>query len=76
MIAQSEELDGKPIGPKLLREMTSDRMSHDQRLLRERGLSENTISGNLAYLAAGLRWTHRIGLLVEMPEIPNTKRSK
>jgi len=62
--------------PRRLAEVTTERISHFQTVLRERGQAEDTIAGNLAHLKAALRWAESIGLLHTAPKIIMPKRTK
>ncbi|MBM4093961.1 MAG: site-specific integrase [Planctomycetes bacterium] len=62
--------------PERLRDVTTDRLSHYQRVLRDRGASESTIGCHLSHLKAALRWAGRIGLLPKVPVIQKPRRAK
>lgn len=62
--------------PRLLRDVTAERLSTFQAKMRERSLAESTIAGNLAHLRAALRWAVTIGLLPVSPKVERPKRSK
>ncbi len=80
------------VSPRLLRDMTADRLSTLQSKLRDEVLrlekdseghvvkvhkrSENTIDGHLAHLRAALQWAANIGLLEACPKIMRPKRAK
>jgi integrase len=66
----------KVLKPNRLAELTAGRISYLQAQMREAGLAEATIKGNLAHLKAALRWAERIGLLVKAPRIDMPKRAK
>lgn len=62
--------------PRRLADLTTERISHFQTVLRERGQAEDTIAGNLAHLKAALRWAESIGLLHTAPKVLMPKRTK
>ena len=62
--------------PKLVRDLTADRLSHFQAVLRERGLAEVTIDGYLAYVRPALNWAEEIGMIPKAPKIKRPKRAK
>jgi integrase len=64
------------LNPKLLRDLTPDRLSYLQSKLRETGRSESTIAGHLAHLRAALQWAVNMGMLLAVPKISKPKRAK
>lgn len=62
--------------PQRLADVTTERISHFQTVLRERGQAEDTIAGNLAHLKAALRWAEGIGLMHKAPKVIMPKRVK
>ena len=62
--------------PYRLADITTERISHFQTVLRERGRAEDTIAGNLAHLKASLRWAGEMGLLNIVPKVSMPKRAK
>lgn len=62
--------------PQRLADVTTERISHFQTVLRERGQAEDTIAGNLAHLKASLRWAESIGLLHKAPKVIMPRRAK
>jgi len=70
------KLVGDLVNPEKLRDMTTERFSQLQKLMRERGLSEQTIKGNLAHLKAAFNWAKEVGLLWEVPTIRMPQRAK
>ena len=62
--------------PKLVRDLTADRLSHFQAVLRERGLAEATIDGYLGYVRPALNWAAEIGMIPKAPKIKRPKRAK
>lgn len=62
--------------PRRLADVTTERISHFQTVLRERGQAEDTIASNLAHLKAALRWAESIGLLHTAPKVIMPKRAK
>ena len=62
--------------PKVLRDLTADRLSHYQAVLRERGLAEATIDGYLAYVRPALNWAEEIGMIPKAPKVKRPKRAK
>jgi integrase len=65
------------LNPTRLASLTTDRINHFQRLLREkRGCEGETIKGYMAHLMATLRWAVRVGLLNEVPVAEKLKRAR
>ena len=64
------------INPEKLRDLTTDRLSRYQRVLREEGASESTIGCHLSHLKAALRWAGRMGMLATVPTIQKPRRAK
>jgi integrase len=62
--------------PRLLRDLTEQRLSHLQAELRGKGRSESTIKSILAHLSAALRWAARMKLIPATPAIQRPKRAK
>ena len=62
--------------PHRLADVTTQRISHFQTVMRERGRAEDTIAGNLAHLKAALRWAGSMGMLHNVPKIVMPKRAK
>lgn len=62
--------------PTRLRDLTADRLSHFQAMLRKRSLSEHTIRCYLAHLRSSLSWAVSTGLLSTLPAITFPKRAK
>lgn len=62
--------------PRLLADVTTERLSHFQTVLRDRGRAEDTIKGSLAHLKAALRWAGNLGLLNAVPKFVMPKRAK
>lgn len=63
-------------GAKKLADVTAERVSYYQSKLREDGLAEDTIAGNLAHLKAALRWAERMGMVLKAPVIERPRRAK
>jgi len=57
-----------------LRELTAERLSTLAGLLREKGLTPDTVQSNLAHLRAAVRWAVDTGLLAAMPVFPRVRR--
>jgi integrase len=64
------------LSPRLLSCLTTERLSHFQTVLRERGKAEDTIKGSLAHLKAALRWAGGMGLLHSIPKVIMPRRAK
>jgi integrase len=64
------------VSPQRVADLTADRISQWQNVLRQRGLAEATIKGHSAHLKAALRWAHAVGLLTAVPTIRMPKRAK
>lgn len=64
------------LNPRLLADVTTERLSHFQTVLRDRGRAEDTIKGSLAHLKAALRWAGNMGLLNTVPKFVMPKRAK
>jgi len=64
------------LNPQRLADLTESRLSYLQSQMRKRGLAEATIKGNMAHLAAALRWAERVGLIPKAPRIEMPKRAK
>ncbi len=80
------------LNPTKLRELTAERLSYFQSVLREERAtvvgddgqpeeritrrSENTIKGVLAHLLAALNWAKDVGLLIEVPKVQAPRRAK
>jgi len=62
--------------PRRLADLTTERISHFQTVLRERGRAEDTIAGNLAHLKAALRWAATMGMVHDVPKIVMPRRAK
>ena len=66
----------KHLAPRLLRDITSERLSHFQMKLRQDGLAEATIKGHLVGIMAALRWAVKIGWLARVPKVDMPKRAR
>jgi integrase len=64
------------VTPKLLRDLTPERISHFAATLRKRQLSESTIHSYLAHLHAALGWAVSQKMLPAIPTIPKPPRRK
>lgn len=64
------------INPQQLRELTTARLSVFVAKLREGGMKETTLAGNLAHLKPILKWAVRQGYLRSMPDIDKPQRAK
>ena len=64
------------IGPKHLRDLSSDQISRFQADLRRSGLSEETIRAYLAHLRSSLVWAESVDLIPLLPKIKRPKRAK
>lgn len=62
--------------PKRLQDLSAERISRFQAVLRERGRADDTILGHLAHLKASLRWASKMGMLHSVPDIVMPKRAK
>jgi len=62
--------------PRRLSDVTTERISHFQTVLRERGRAEDTIAGNLAHLKAALRWAATMGMVHNVPKVVMPRRAK
>jgi integrase len=62
--------------PRRLADVTTQRISHFQTVMRERGRAEDTIASNLAHLKSSLRWAGEMGMLHNVPKIVMPKRAK
>lgn len=70
------DLVERELSPKWLSDLTAHRLSHVQKLWRDKGLSEHTIKGYFATLLSALNWGQRMGLLAKVPNIERPKRAK
>ena len=66
----------RELKPTRLIELTDQRVSHFQAILRKAGKSESTIKGNLAHLKAALRWAERVELMTRAPRVLMPRRAK
>lgn len=66
----------KHINPRLLANLTSERISHLQKCLRDQGLSEHTIKSHSAHLKAALNWAKGVEMLHQVPKITMPQRAK
>jgi integrase len=82
----------RAIAPRMLRDVTGDRLSTLQAKLRDEVLradrdatgkvvrvhrrSENTIAGHLAHLRSALQWAVGVGMLAAVPKIVKPKRAR
>ncbi len=57
------------LNPQKLSQLTEERISYFAATMRERGKTEATIKGRLAYLKAALRWAEKMKLLNKAPAI-------
>jgi hypothetical protein len=64
------------LNPARAADITASRISHLQKVLRERGLAEFTIRGHLSVIRAVLNWEHRVGIVNSVPRIDMPKRAK
>ena len=64
------------LNPKRLTDLTEQRLSHYQRVLREQGRSEHTIKSYLAHVGAALNWAVRMKMMAKAPRIDRPKRAK
>jgi len=78
--------------PAKLRDLTAERLSYFQSVLREERVtvtgkdgepeervtrrSADTIKGTLAHLMAALKWAHDVGMLAEVPKVQAPRRAK
>lgn len=62
--------------PKLLAQVTADRLSEIAGALRREGKSEFTIRNYFAHLKAAMRWAASLGLLAAVPDFPKVQRAK
>ena len=62
--------------PAKLRDLTAERLSRYQSVLRSQGRAEDTIAGHLAHLRSALQWSVRIGMLSQLPLITKPRRAK
>lgn len=66
----------KLISVKSLADIGAAQMTRYQSHLRKKGLSEQTIKGNLAYIRAALKWAVTQDMIREVPKINLPKRAK
>ena len=64
------------LNPKLLSDITAERLSHHFAEMRAKGRSENTIAAHLAYIRAALRWGVELGLLADVPKLRKPHRAR
>ncbi len=64
------------LNPRRLWDVTAERLSHYQRVLRDEGRSESTIGCHLAHLQSALRWAAQMGMLPKAPTIQKPRRAR
>jgi integrase len=64
------------LNPSKLADLTEERLSHFQAKMRDAGLKEATIAGNLAHLRSALKWDKSMKMLHTIPTVQMPKRAK
>ena len=62
--------------PQKLSQLTAERLSYFQKMLREGGRSEATIRTYLAHLKASLKWAVEMEMLASVPKVKMPQRAK
>lgn len=77
-IATAFNLVEEILSPTKLSLLTEERISHFAAAMREKGHTEATVKGRLAYLKAALRWAEKMKLIHRAPaiEIPGRKADR